>query len=63
MNKIVDYMAVASSDLKDLADAVKIFLLDGWVPTGGIAILPESDITYLFFYQAMVKYEENNGAN
>ena len=59
--KIVDYMVVMVSfrDRVTLADSVKVHMMTGWEPLGGVCVTENYDgEKYCWFYQAMAKYGE-----
>jgi hypothetical protein len=53
--KVIDYTILSSEKVIDLAVEVNEHIQQGWQPTGGLAA-DEMEI-----FQAMVKYEEDEG--
>jgi hypothetical protein len=55
--KIKYYTILEFTSPHRLADSVQVYIKDGWVPFGGVAVRQEGHLTE--FYQAMVKYEQS----
>lgn len=59
MNKIIDYKVVSVRSDEGVRDKVNREIDRGWQPLGGLCAHTDKSETE-WFYQAMVKYEENN---
>lgn len=57
MQKIVEYTLTGNSTLEGFRSMVSEHIKLGWQPLGGVSV----DDGY--FYQAMVKYEDDNQTN
>ena len=54
------YMVLRSEDRKELQSQVDIMALNGWVPQGGVTVVPHPFTAFRFtFYQAMWLPEGN----
>jgi len=60
MQKIIEYTIVCSSgNEEDMIDIVNGHIDDEWQPIGGVGIKPAGFGMTSTFYQAMVKYEND----
>jgi hypothetical protein len=51
-----EYGVLSEAKLPDLAARTTSYINEGWVPIGGVAIMPPNEYCGRAFYQAMVKY-------
>lgn len=62
--KIVEYKVVEDTNIEDFVEQININIRNGWQPLGGIESnhehIDENDVDgRTFFFQSMIKYEEN----
>jgi hypothetical protein len=56
--KIIDYIVVSKTSPRELQDAVKEYLREGWQPQGGVAVIADSNLR--LHYQALVRYQQGD---
>jgi hypothetical protein len=52
---IIGYKIVSSGSEEEIENGVLQLLIDEWIPQGGIAFIPETDQSSIWYAQAMVK--------
>ena len=52
--KCVEYNIIGSSDVRELIQLVNEGISEGWIPQGGIYVVPSSNSN---LFQAMIRYE------
>ena len=58
--KIIDYEILSEKTIAILASHVRGDIKDGWQPYGDIVVVIDEVQRFIYFYQAMVKYEKGN---
>lgn len=57
MSQISDYYIVSRHTAKELENKVNDLIRCGYVPTGGVSVLPKSTFD-IIYSQAMIRYKE-----
>ena len=57
---IMEYKIVATSNCDELKAHVNLYIKKGWVPQGGIAVVHRTSVREIAYYQAMVRYTDED---